>query len=226
MLKIRLVLGLTFTVLLPVCVVAQETRQRVMQHQVYRDQPIEIVAIKVKGQDIKPQQEFSGKSDWLNGMTITLKNVSGKPVAYVSVLIGAYYEKNGERLKRDGQDQQAGIQLNYGAQPPRKGEPALVYRPLLMPEETADVEFSEESRVELESLLKEADAATDVTEISVRVFEVFYEGDGDTMWKMGRILRRDANNPRGWIPIPLGQTSKDFGWQASVYRCLVRHTNS
>jgi hypothetical protein len=198
---VRLALVFTFAVLLPVFITAQQTKERVMQHRVYRDQPIEVTAIKVNGVEIKPTQKFRGNSDWLNGMTVTLKNASSKPIAYVSLLIGAYYEKNGERMKRDGEDMQAGIQLQYGAQPPRKGESVPAFSPLLMPDETIDIVLSEELRNRLNSLLKESNATTDVTEISVRVFEVFFEGDSDTMWQTGRMLHRDPNNPRRWIRV-------------------------
>lgn len=74
-----------------------------------------------------------------------------------------------------------------------------------MPGEEADVTLSEKSRSELDSLLREGDASTDIPEISVRFYEVFFEGDSDTMWQTGRILRRDPNNPGHWFRISPGK---------------------
>ncbi|HEX8141382.1 MAG TPA: hypothetical protein VF553_02230 [Pyrinomonadaceae bacterium] len=172
---------------------------------VYPDQPVEIVAVKVKGVPIKPKQKFDGGNDWLNGMTVTLKNVYDKPVAFVSVLVTAYYEREGRRSKqRDGMDVQAAIELMYGAQPPRPGEPAPPYMYPVQPGDTVDVVLSEAKRDELYSLLTEDDASTDIMELTVRVYSVFFEGDSETMWRTGRMLRRNPNDPNRWIPVKSG----------------------
>jgi hypothetical protein len=76
-----------------------------------------------------------------------------------------------------------------------------------MPDETIDLVLSEKMRADLDSLLKESGATTDVTEISVRVFEVFFAGDSETMWQTGRMLRRDQKNPLRWERIALKSDS-------------------
>ena len=183
--------------------IGQDIKERVVKHVVYRDQPVEIVAVKVKDATIHPKRKFAGNSDWLNGMTVTLKNVSERPVAYVSVLVGAPFEKNGERIS-------AGVDLQYGATPLLPGEVAPVStsaRRPLPPGETADVVLSEEKRDELYSLLQENNASTDITELSIRVYDVFFEGDSEMRWRGGRIYRRDPNDPWYWIPIMPGTSS-------------------
>jgi hypothetical protein len=188
---------------------AQQGRQRVMEMDVYRGQPVEITAVKVGGVPIQPKRKFTANSDWLNGVTFTLKNVYDRPVAYVSLLIGAYYEKSdGTRAKRGGQDVLAGIELKYGFQPPRPGEPdPPYYVPPLLPGQTMDVVFTERSRDELYSMLTEGKASTDVTEINVRVYDVCFEGDSDTRWHTGFMLRRDPNNPDSFVRISSGAPS-------------------
>lgn len=193
-----LMLAIASAILLPVFVTAQQTEPRLIQLKTHRDQPVEMTSIRTKDLNVLPMQAVRANSDWLNGMTLTFKNVSDKPIAYVSVLIGAYYEQTGGRMKKDGEDVQAGIQLNYGAEPPRTGEASQSLSPPLMPGETASVTFSEKARNDLDSLLRDGDASTDLTEISIRFYEVFFEGDSDTMWQTGSRLKRDANNPRRW----------------------------
>jgi hypothetical protein len=142
-------------------------------------------------------------------MTVTLKNVSDKPVGYASVLVSAYYEKDGKRIKqRDGMDVQAAIELSYGIQPTRPGERNVsYYSSPLLPGETIEVVLSERSRDELYSLLTKDNASTDVVELTVRLYLVFFEGDSETKWKTGRILQRDPNDPQRWIPVKRNTSS-------------------
>lgn len=207
----RPVLALLLIVILLPLGMAQQAKQRVVQLSVFRDSPVEIVAVKVKGAEVKPKQKFSGDSDWLNGMTITLKNVSERPIAYVSVLITAYYEKNNARIKVNGQDVQAAIELYYGVQPLPPGDERVLpfYIPPLMPSYTTDLVLTERSRDELYSLLGERNASTDITELTITPYVVFFQGDSDTKWRTGHMLRRDVNSNRErWIRIDLGPTSQ------------------
>jgi hypothetical protein len=197
-----LILLLSAMVLLIVSGFTYQPKKRAVELKAYRDQPVKIVDTTVKGGAIKPKQEFDGDSDWLNGMIVKVKNVSDKPVAYVSVLVTAYYERDGKRTKqRDGMDVQAAIELKYGAAPPRPGEPAPPDRAPLLPSESADLTLTERSRDELYTLLSKDNASTDIARLTVRVYEVFFVGDSETMWKTGRVLRRDANDPMRWIPV-------------------------
>jgi hypothetical protein len=174
-----------------------------MQMEIYRDQPVEITAVKVGGVPIQPKQKFTADSDWLNGITITLKNVYDKPVAYVSVMIGAYYElKDGKRKRRNGQDVLAVTELPYGFKPPRPGESdPPYYVPPILPGESVDIVFAERWRDEIYSMLRQEDASTDITEINLRVYSVFLQGDSETQWSLGRWLQRDPNDPNWFKPV-------------------------
>jgi hypothetical protein len=197
-----LIFVLLIVVLLFVPGFTYQSKKRAVELETYKDQPVEIVDTKVKGGAIKPKQEFDGDSDWLNSMTVKVKNVSDKPVAYVSVLVSTYYERDGRRIKqRDGMDVQAAIELNYGAAPPRPGEPAPPYRAPLLPGESIDLTLTEKSRDELYAILSQDNASTDIARLTVRIYEVFFVGDSDTMWKTGRVLQRDPNDAMHWIPM-------------------------
>jgi hypothetical protein len=195
-------LAIAFATLLPISGVAQQGKGRLVQLVGYRDQPVEIVNVKVKGVSIKPKHYFNGDSDWLKGMTVTLKNVSDKPVAFVSVLVSAYFEKEGQRIKRNGEDIQAATEMGYGAKLPPRGQPGSpVYYPPVPPGETIEITLSEHARDELHSLLADDGASTDITELYLRVYEIFFEGENDTKWNTGFRLRRDPNDPRHWIVV-------------------------
>lgn len=178
-----------------------QLKERSVQQSIYQDQPVEIVSVKVKGVPVNPKQKFSDDSDWLNGMSIRLLNTYNKPVAYVSVLVSAAHMKQDGTLNIDEEGKQisAGIELQYGAQP--FIAPTPPYGTTLQPGETVDVVLSESLRDELYSLLRDRNSATDVTELTVRIYEVFFEGESDKKWQTGVMLKRDPRDPQHWIPI-------------------------
>lgn len=208
----RLMFGVTLALLLPTFNIAQQTKQpqqtnqRVVTLKTYKDPPVEIVDVKVKDVPISPKHKFTADGEWLNHMTITAKNVYDKPIAYLSVLIGAPYEKDGKRIS-------AGIELRYGAAPANTGDPSPPYTPPLLPGESVVLEFSESLHDQLRSILRSENASTNVEEVSIRVYEVFFQGDGNTKWSTGTMLRRDENDSRLWVPIepskPLGQAFRN-----------------
>src|SRR5882724_8164396 len=135
----------TLVLVIPLARGSGQGKERTVKIETFKDQPVEIVAVKVKGAPVKPDQKFAGDSDWLNGMTVTIKNVSDEPVVYVTVSVGAHYEKDGvHRRTSDGRDYVATIDLGYGVRPHLPGEPARTYQATpLMPGQTADLVLSD-----------------------------------------------------------------------------------
>jgi len=178
---------------------AQQTKERIIKIITFRDPPVEIVALTVKGTLVQPDQRFHGDSDWFNGLTVTIKNVSDKPVVYTGILVTAPHEKNGMRQQIDGRDYVVGIDLMYGVKPVFPGEAARSYRPVpLAPGQTADIMLSDMLRDQIYSLLRNRDSSTDVSELTLRLNEVVFEGDDNTMWRYGYRHRRDPANPMRW----------------------------
>jgi len=195
-------LGIIFVVMLPVHGGGQG-KNRAIKIKTFKDQPVEITEIKVKGVRVAPAEKIAGDSDWLNGMTITIKNVSDKPVIYVTVTVGAHYEKDGVRKQTsDGRERLAVTAMAYGLRPYLPGEPPRSYSAVpLMPGQTADIVFPGIKRDELYWLLRNADASTDIAELTLWVDHVAWYGEDDIMWVQGRVVRRDPNDPTSWLPI-------------------------
>jgi hypothetical protein len=188
-------------VMLPAHGSGQQGKERAVRIETFKDQPVEIVAVKVKGAPVERDREFAGDSDWLKGMTVTIKNVSDKPVVYVTVSADAHYEKDGVRRRTsDGRDYVATIDLGYGVRPHLPGEPVRSYSATpLMPGQTADLVLGAIQRDELYWLLR--DYSTDIPELKLRVDHVAWYGKDDTMWIRGRMHRLDPNDPRHWMPV-------------------------
>jgi len=181
---------------------AQQLKARSVRIVTYRDQPVDILALKARGAPVQPDRKFQDDTDWFNGMTVTIKNISDKPLVFVTVLVTAYHEKNGVRKRIDGQDFVAGIDLMYGVRPLLPGEPPQTYRAVpLAPGQTADLVLSGRSRDELYALLRSRDSSTDVPQLTLRLSEVHFEGDENTMWMRGLMRRRDPNDPMRWNTI-------------------------
>src|SRR5215207_4851036 len=49
--------------------------------------PVEIVAVKLNGGEVRPGEKIPGDDDWLRGLSFTLKNVSDRPLASVAVAL-------------------------------------------------------------------------------------------------------------------------------------------
>ncbi len=181
----------------------QNGRQRAVQIKTYKNQPADIVAVKVKGVPVESGRKFTGDSDWFNGMTVTVKNVTDKPIVWATVLVLAYHERDGKRIKTsDGRDTAVGTSLMYGVRPLIPGEPPLSYSATpLMPGQSADLVLSERWRDELYSLLRARDSSTDILELNLSLEEVSFYGDDETMWRNGFKHRRDPNNPRRWLVV-------------------------
>ena len=176
-------------------------KERAVKIKTFKDQPVEITAVKVKGALVERDKKITGDSDWFTGMVVTIKNVSDKPVVYVTVSVDSYYEKDGVRRRSEtGGDYVAEISLFYGMRPRLPDEPQRTVSPVpLMPGQTADLVLSAIERDQLSWLLR--DYSTDIPELALWIDHVAWYDDDKTMWVRERMLRQDPNNPRRWLPI-------------------------
>lgn len=194
----RITLMLVFLTGFPAFGVGQQLKDRLLDQVIYKDQPVEIVAVKVKGAPIKPKQKIAGDKDWLKGLTVSVKNVSDQPVSYISVLVGAPFIENGERILATTLLQYGEVPM-YPDEPPRSPNRAL--RKPVPPGETAELTLVKEHANELFSLLQTQRASTDITELSVRLYQVFFLGDDNKTWHTGRYYSRDPDDGWHWIPV-------------------------
>jgi hypothetical protein len=215
---LHLMLALASMLLLPVLCIGQ-VRERVVVQTLYKDPPVEIVSIKVKGVPIEPKRKFDGETDWFNGMRVTIKNVSDKPVLYVGVYVGAPFQKNGVRTL-------AIENLVYGALPWYPGEDALARTSApgpLPPGESAELVLSEQFCEQIYTLLRLDNASTDVTELSIRVLDVFLKGETEPLrWTAGIMYRPDPNDPEDWTPIISSSPSSRANGKPRLIRTRLR----
>jgi hypothetical protein len=117
---------------------AQNKTERVLKRMsLGGDSPVEIVSIKAKGVAIVPNQKFTDSDDWLQDLTFTIKNISDKPIVFVSVYL-SFPAPAGSRVAGAGYD------LRYGKYQVLPDVPNSGDKPkAIKPEESIDLTLSE-----------------------------------------------------------------------------------
>jgi hypothetical protein len=164
--------------------VAGRVQGRVLERQVLPFEPIEITEVRVKGQAVELNTPLTDDTDWLQGLTFRVKNISGKPISHISIELHVNPPESGYLPKV--------THISAGSSPySPKGtlEPA---KTLVAPDGFTEIMFKENAydgyKYELQA-----------SKVHVRVGMVFFTDD--TAWKEGVLLRRDLNNPNRWLVI-------------------------
>jgi hypothetical protein len=178
-----------------------QTRERILKKGTFPDEPMKVISIKVKGKTIESHKRFVEEDDWLKSLTIKLKNVSNKPIIFfeISLRFPATEEDP------DGPQPSYVRDLKYGREP-LMDAPALPdqVKPV-MPNETVDITLTEEDREAIELSLIQLGFSADIKYVKMLLRTVII--DDDTMWRAGKILRRDPNEPGTWKVVRPSQGS-------------------
>ena len=142
--------------------------------------PVEIVAIKLNGKEIRPGEKIKGNDDWLQGLSFTVKNISNKPIAYVSI---------GLRFVRP--DRVVVFMLSSGVDHSR-GEPRHGYSPLpIPPDQTVEVTLTKERYPNFLHILSVGEVPRSFDVAPYYVDRVVFEEDPFVIWEGGFLKRRD-----------------------------------
>lgn len=169
--------------------VTTQKQERTIKKYSWRNEPIKIDKLKVKGKHVGLGQNFLEDDDWLNGLTVSVKNVSGKTIVYIEMVL--------EFSRPEGPAQ--GIptinRLMYGQYPllPGETDPPNSESPVT-PGETVDIVLSDYDS--LQEVLRQTNYPPSIKQVEVSVDSVIFN-DG-TKWYKDKIFTRDPNNPNKW----------------------------
>jgi hypothetical protein len=152
---------------------------------------VEITNIKVKKSAVLFDNSFIAKGDWLNGLTVTVKNVSDKPIAFIRLFLDFPETKD---VKTDST---FGWLIEYGQK--QKQNNSLKNNKLVNPQESVDLVLWEDRYNEFQEWINGIIQAQNINKVSIRVGEVIF--DDDTKWFAGQFFRRDPKNTLRWIHI-------------------------
>ena len=111
-------------------VFAQES-ERTIKRKTWRNEPLEILSVKIKGKKVDFNQAFLSQNDWFSRLTVSVKNISNKTINFIDLTL-IFPSSNEERNP-------ASDHLIYGHYPPLPGETETLHpdQPPLQPGETA-----------------------------------------------------------------------------------------
>lgn len=178
---------------------AQE-KIRTVEHGKYRKydirtEPIAIVSRELGDKLFMNESQVVGGSDWLRDLTLSVKNISKKPIVKFSIL-----------LTIDKQGNMTGLAaMEFSFPSPREsvldadGKPTSEYQPLkvLKPGGIVKVKVSD-NQLRILDDLKKADVG-DIERVSIGFRQVVF--DDGTGWFQGLDTREDPNRPGSMIPI-------------------------
>ena len=137
----------------------------------FKDEPVEVVSIRLGGRTLVPGDLFTPTEGWTKGLEITIKNVSERPVSYVTVALLT-------SAPPGTSDSISSSEYRFGSHPDSDSEPTF-----LQPQETA--------RLAHEFTLGNA---TDPRPAQILIQTVFWDNDNSRMWGTGKILRRKSES--------------------------------
>jgi hypothetical protein len=182
---------LTAFVLAPLCAacaLAVPPQKRIVSKLSRPNEPVQIIAIKVKGKPVEFGRAFAGRNDWLGGLTLVIKNTSAKSVSWARVALN-FHRENSSSMS-DVVTYGIGrwdIDKIRGGGPPLK------------PGATAEVSYPLEQYQSIREILDGMGYPQSITKIEVSVDQVIFEDQPELMWIEGTM--NEFHSPTGWRPV-------------------------
>ena len=193
-------IAVTITLLFPLLAPAHQSQERFIKRFSRPGEPVQIIAVKVRGKPVAFGKTFTADNDWIGGIALTVKNTSARKVRWIKVAL--------DLPKDEGVKTSPKGPPYYGLREP------LVYGiglsdiekmqgggPPLNPGESVEILFPAENYADLRELMDGMSYPKSVGLVVVHVEQVLFEGDEDVMWIEGKMNRRNYKDPRGWSPI-------------------------
>lgn len=190
---------LPMTSLWPVTTTTQQDKERMVKKKSWRNEPLEISKLKIRGKLTDLNKKFVEEDDWLRGFSVEVKNTSSKTITYIELDLEfpALSGSTGERPSLD--------HLLYGEYPAPPGEATTPHsdQPPLLPGETANLTFMDYDG--LREFLNQTGKPASIKQLDIGISTVIFS-DG-TKWEGGQIFHRDPDNPNRWRPEPTSSSS-------------------
>jgi len=145
--------------------------------------PVEIVSMKLKGQEIAPGQKIKGDDDWLKGLSFTVRNISDRAIAHI--VVGIRLDPNSEPVRL------VVFALSYGVDYSR-GEARSGYSPLpIQPDQTVELVLTEQRYPNFLQILSLGGVPRNFDVAKYYVERVSFEDDTNIIWQGGYLKRKN-----------------------------------
>ncbi|MFY9557970.1 MAG: hypothetical protein WAV20_06305 [Blastocatellia bacterium] len=184
--------------------VAAQGQARTLERSVLPFEPIEIMDVKLHGRSIRLNAALTGDNDWLQGLTFRVKNISGKPISYVSIQLRVNPPESGNLPRVTG--------LSAGFSPFSPNGISPRAETFVAPDDFGEIVLSDTA---YNAYKHELQASTILVRVGLVVFT------DDTAWSEGLLLKRDAKTPNRWVVVEesqkrLEETLKKQGWRREL----------
>jgi hypothetical protein len=177
------IIGICFSI--PIITLGQ-SQERLINKLSWKNEPIEVIGLKSKGKNIELRKSFLEDEDWLRGFTVTVKNVSNKPISRIEIDLSFPRPRGTPKNVPT-----YGTTLVYGRDP--SDEDARLFRPIL-PGEIADVSLPDYNLPFLREDLMKLGYPPNVT-LGQIVFQQVTFSDG-TAWMGTDVFVPNPKNPK------------------------------
>jgi len=192
--SLTLVMFLLALIFLPVSILAQQTQDRIVKYNSWRNEPVKISTVKVGGSQVEFAEKFQADNDWLRGLTFSVTNISDKDICYINIALDFPRAASKEPMTRERLLWSCKTDTESSTKSSKKVEP-------LKPGESVDIVLSNEFYPETQEYLRRTNYSASINLLEVSVDEVGFVGNKDVLWISGQMMRRDPNNPSRWLPM-------------------------
>jgi hypothetical protein len=198
--SVFLLLGmLGLSALLPPSVrVSTQNSARVIDKAIVPSQPAELMEIRNNHGKVFKQGKIEDDNEWMDGLTVALKNTSDKAINYAEVELFFPKVENSS----DSQEPPLAYFLYFGT---REMPDATTPRPSIKPGEVAELTLTAERYGVLKRALQELKYSRGIKKVKMSLKVVIYEDD--LMWNLGELMRRDPGDPHKWVTIRQSRAS-------------------
>ncbi|HEX8128213.1 MAG TPA: hypothetical protein VF527_03860 [Pyrinomonadaceae bacterium] len=164
-------------------------QNRIIKHQAAREDPIKVVKVQSKSGLINIGGNTFADDDWLRGLTVTVKNTSGKSIAFVEL------ELHFNGPEKSVGEVISGYPVMYGKVPP-PGSASFEDGVIIPPNETVDVVLADDEYRRLRTFLNQTNYPESIKDVELIIHQVIFKDN--TKWMAGSLFRRDQSDPDEW----------------------------
>lgn len=168
----------------------QSASERKLVKPTWRNEPVKVKKVKVKKGFIELGRKFKDEDDnWLEGLTLSVKNTSTKDIVYVDVSLTLF--AGGDEVN------DAPVQFPFTYESNTGVAGGDTNADPIKPGGSVDIALSENAYLTLKEGLALANYPLKFRHVELRIDAVAF-ADG-TLWRKGSMFIRDPNNPDKWI---------------------------
>jgi hypothetical protein len=180
---VHLALALSFLATASSSIWAQEIRERQLVPAfdfTTIQMPVQIVSVRLNGNEIRAGEKVKGNDEWLRGVSFTLNNISDKPIAYVNIGF-KFPMPNGFVV----------YSLHYGVDLARSETRRESSAPAIQPGQSLDLVLTNHRYESFLYVLAQAGVSSSFDTAPYYVDTVCFENQPDVIWQGGFLKRRN-----------------------------------